>query len=552
MDLDLTPFKRLIKEKTGLSFGASRSVKLVEAIRTAMSAKGIHSPAEFYSLIFNSHFEFVEMVNLLTVNETYFFREPVHLKLLSERLAPELLRRGRRAAKIRILSAGCSTGEEPYSLVIALMERLGLTIAAQFEFIGADIDSDAIHRARKSIYGNQSFRGFDQTLKNKYFDSLGNGQYKLKDFVKRMVELKVFNLSSDLYPEELCNLDVIFYRNVSIYFEPDTQRRIFSNLSRRLNNGGYFITSATETLSHNLNILSLTEWEGTFYYEKSNGPVAKKTAPLRRGDDPVGSLPKCSSFNGFELEEDDPSEWPLGTPSRKSFFPFNVLLQERMKFPPAMESLARATGNTDGLPPGLRAFSMQDQAVAGAEDEQEIEPRVEHWRQKSIESIFDEALSLAKDKQYEQAISLIEKLTARDPSFVRGYSLMGNLLINLERLEEAERACLKAVEIDELWLEGYLLLGLIAKKRSDHATSVKRFKEALYVRPSCWLAHFYLAEIYHSRKEFNEARREYSIILKLLESGRMEDPGLSFFPLSIPMEQMMHLCRHKLEHLKAV
>ena len=521
--MDLTPFKRLIKEKTGLSFGDSRSVKLAEVIQDVMSAKGIHSSAEFYNLILSSQREFVDMVNLLTINETYFFREPVHLKILSERLVPELFRRRRTGAKIRILSAGCSTGEEPYSLVMALMERMGLRIGAQFEIMGVDIDSDAIYRAKKGIYGNQSFRGFDQKLKSKYFDKMGDTQFKLKDFVKEMVDLRVFNLSSDLYPEYLCNLDVIFYRNVSIYFEQDTQKKIFGNLSRTLNNGGYFITSATETLSHNLNILSLTELDGTFFYQKATGPAADEIGTrLRSKGDRTRLAQKRCPFGDLAGGIDSRLERATVTFPCKPLFSPSVPSEERMKVPSAI---------------GVEC---------------EIEPQREKSRQKSLEESFEEALALAEDKRYDQAIERINELTACEPSFVRAHTLKGNLLINLERIEEAERACLKAVEIDELCLEGYLLLGLIAKKNEDHTTSVRRFKEALYVRPSCWLAHFYLAEIHHSRGELDKARREYTIILKLSERGELKDPGLSFFPLTVPIEQMMHLCRHKLACLEAV
>ena len=184
------------------------------------------------------------------------------------------------------------------------------------------------------------------------------------------------------------------------------------------------------------------------------------------------------------------------------------------------------------------------------ERDRETEPQREKRLRKSPEESFEEALALAESKQYDRAIERINTLTACEPSFVRAHTLKGNLLINLERLEEAEQACLKAVEIDELCLEGYLLLGLIAKKNEDHNTSLRRFKEALYVRPSCWLAHFYLAEIHHSRGEIDKARREYLVILKLSERGELKDPGLSFFPLTIPIEQIMHLCRHKLACLE--
>lgn len=509
MDFDLAPFKSLIKERTGLSFASSRSAKLAEVIRTVMSAKSIRTPSDFYNFISANPREFLELVNLLTVNETYFFREPGHLKLVADRLAPEILERKKAGARLRLLSAGCSTGEEPYSLAMALMERMGRNITERFEILGVDIDSEAIYRAKKGIYGSQSFRNIEEKLKDKYFDKAGNGQYKLKDFLKQAVELKVFNLSTEPYPGDLANLDVIFYRNVSIYFEPDTQRKIFRNLSETLNDGGYLITSATETLSHNLNVLSLTELEGAFFYRKSAKPPSSERAaravrlhnhPLEDWDIPE---PVCGSIS-FEIPRDSS---------------FDILQASSAK-------AEEERDDTDTFPCD--------------------EPRAEEPQAEACGNSFKDALSLAQEKQYARALTLIDELTAREPDLVGAYALKGNLLVNLDRLEEAQSACLKAVEVDPFCLEGYLLLGLIARKSEDYETSIKRFREALYVRPSCWPAHFYLAEIHHARQEFDKARREYSIILNLSERGELSDPGLSLFPLSVPVEQMTHLCRHKL------
>jgi len=146
-------------------------------------------------------------------------------------------------------------------------------------------------------------------------------------------------------------------------------------------------------------------------------------------------------------------------------------------------------------------------------------------------------------------LSALEELLAIDAGFVKAHVLRAHVLTNLERLEEAERACLETLELDSLCLEAYLLLGLIAKMSHDADGSVKRFKEALYISSSCWVAHFHLAEAYHSRKETEKARNEYRIVMNLVDREGMRDPGLNLFSLSIPPEQIVGMCRHKLAQL---
>ena len=165
------------------------------------------------------------------------------------------------------------------------------------------------------------------------------------------------------------------------------------------------------------------------------------------------------------------------------------------------------------------------------------------------DEVYDEALALAKVKEYGKAMNLIDELLALDPSHVKACTLKANILVNLDRAEDALDLASRAVAMDQFCLEGYLLLGLIAKMKGDADDSIKQFKMALYVRPSCWLAHLYLGEIYHSRSEREKAGREYGIVRNLLEADGASDPGLSIFPMSMPAEQILHLCRHRLAQM---
>ena len=489
--MEVTLFKDLVRERCGLSFDEVRMATLADSLQARMAERGIESSVQYLDCLINDQDEFHTLVNLLTVNETYFFREPAHLELLAKRIVPRLLAGKRPGERIRIMSAGCSTGEEPYSLVIALMEHYGVALQHFLAVIGADIDSDAIAKAKKGVYKNHSFRGFPDSLKSKYFEPVEGNRFRIRKCIRERVEFRTLNLLSDAYPEEVRGMDVVFYRNVSIYFEPETQKNIFRKLADLLNENGCLFVSSTETLSHTIGVLPLVEIEGVFLYRKSTGDPLEGTRRSRRSRE-------------LEPPEREQPLQPLSSPRPPSAVP--------------KESVPRGTKGAGG--------------------------------RGDVSILFEQALSLAHEKRYGEALRHVEILIAQEPSLLKAYLLKAGILINLKRLDEAESACLQGRERDRWCLEAFLLRGVIAKLRNDEEDALKRFKEALYIQSSCWLAHFCLAEIHRSRGETDRACREYEIVVKLLERGNLNDPGFTFFPLSFSVEQIAHLCRHHLSKLK--
>jgi len=494
--MDLTPFKNMIQDRCGFSFDENREAALTRIILDRMPENSIKSDTEYLSFLCRNQDELQRLINLLTVNETYFFREPAHLKLFSERLVPELLRKRGNGVTLRILSAGCSTGEEPYSLGMELAEKYGEANQNLFSITGVDVDSEAIRIAKNGIFSRGSFRDFEDRLKKKYFEKADKNHYKLKRIIKDRVTFHNFNLLSDSYPNMLRNMDFIFYRNVSIYFEAKIQEKVFRKLFQIVNDGGYILLSSTETLSHDLSLLPLIEVDGMFLYKKGGRPnrcdTVKSTPDIK-----AQHFANASSKSNSELSQSPGSKY---SSNRKS----NV---------PAIQK--------------------------------DISDKIS-----SHEELFDEALLLGKKKQYDNALKTLYELIEDDPSFTKAYLLQVSILINLNQLEKAERICLKIIEMDQFCREAYLLSGLIAKLRSDEEDALKKFKKALYIKPSCWVAHFYSAEIYRSCGEMEPAIREYGIVVKLFEKGEISDHGLTLFPFSFTQEQMIHLCRYNLSDMK--
>ncbi len=483
--MNIQPFQSLVKEKCGLCFEAEKVAVLNDGILARMTQCGLTKDAEYLACLRWDDDEFHSLVNLLTVNETYFFREPAHLDLLADKLLPEMLACKTPSEPVRILCAGCSTGEEPYSVMMRLFEKFGPGIRGLVSIVGVDIDSAALSRAEQGVYSGLSFRDFPEVLRDKYFEKLGGDRYRVQDFLRERISFRKLNLLSDQYPDLLCGLDAIFYRNVSIYFDSPTQLSIFNRLSGCLRERGWLFVSSTETLSHQQGVLALVELNGVFCFQK-NGALDKGDGKKHVGREPAGREPEAVKRRDVRRD---------------------------------LSALRPA-------PAALPKQSRPKQAVT-----------------------FDDALSMARKKNYAESLKCLEQLLEQDPSLLKAYMLKAGVLINMKRLEEAEMVCNQGIARERWHLEGHLLLGLIAKLKNDHETALKRFKEAVYIQSSCWLGHFYLAEIQMARKETRQAIREYQIVTKLLDKGDLADHGLTFFPLAFPAEQIKHLCLFNLKKL---
>lgn len=473
----LMPFRTLIRERCGVTFKNDALHLLDASVNKRISACGCRDREEYLKTVSADEEELHRLIDLVTINETYFMREAQHFGILCDTVMPELL--ARKSGKIRILSAGCSTGEEAYSILISLIEKYGMGIRSRVEIYGVDIDRNVVKTAKEGIYGNNSFRSEDQALM-KYFERGKDRRYELAQTIRAGVDFQVCNLLLQPYPEKLQKMDIIFYRNVSIYFDRDIQRAIFQNLSDILSPEGYIFLSSTETYYHNVGILSLKEYDKVFLYKK-----------------------------GVEMGFDDRRKY------KTQPLPVQAAAPKAAVAPPV-------------VPPAI------------------VEKR------KDLRAAFDEALADAMQKKYESSVAKVDELLKLDPDFLKAYALKASLLVNQQDMDGAREVCRQILDRDEWNLEAHLLLGIVAKIKEENDEALKMFKGALYIQAQCWLAHYYLADIYFSRQDVPGAHREYGSALKLLETRGVEDHGLTYFPLSFPVEQLIHLCRHNIDKIRAM
>lgn len=208
----------------------------------------------------------------LTVGETYFFRESRSLDAFAEHVVPELLdarRAGER--RLRIWSAGCAAGEEPYSIAMLLDRLLPAHEQWQVTILATDIAPQSLHKATLGVYGKWSFRGVPDWIKARYFKKREGGRFELSPQIRKKVAFSYLNLSDDVYPSPLNNtnaMDVIFCRNVLMYFNAEKAKEVAAKLSRSLVEGGWLIVSPAETSNTLFSPLAAVEFPEAVLYRK--------------------------------------------------------------------------------------------------------------------------------------------------------------------------------------------------------------------------------------------------------------------------------------------
>jgi len=242
-DREFASFQGLIRQVAGISLAPSKKALVAGRLAKRLKHHGLDSYADYYRLLDAQRDERQVAVDLLTTNETYFFREPKHFEFLRDRVLPQ--HPAERA--LRVWSAACSSGEEPYSVAMLLAEHLG---GRPWEIFASDISTRVLERARHGVYALDSVRGMTTELLHTHcLKGTGSqeGSFAVDPALRRRVSFAQINLNTTL--PELGEFDVIFLRNVLIYFEPSTKREVVARLQAKLRRGGYLFVGHSESLN---------------------------------------------------------------------------------------------------------------------------------------------------------------------------------------------------------------------------------------------------------------------------------------------------------------
>ncbi len=240
----------LVYDYCGIFFQDDVSYLLERRLNSRLSELSLGSFIDYYRYLrFSSERrqELEEIVELLTTNETYFFREKYQLRALSDEILPELIERKAYERKLRIWSAGCSSGEEAYTIAMLLREREDLA-DWNLEVFGNDISRKMLQSARKGVYGRSSFRAIEPYFKDKYFEPVEDGMYRVVDDIRKITSFGQLNLMDEEMLQLLGKVDVILCRNVLIYFDADARRKVVGTFFDKLDELGYLLLGHSESL----------------------------------------------------------------------------------------------------------------------------------------------------------------------------------------------------------------------------------------------------------------------------------------------------------------
>lgn len=250
-------FKKDVLTMTHIDLNYYKEKQMRRRIDTIAGKNGCSSYEEYTQILKTDKEKFEQFVNFLTINVSEFYRNPDQWKIMDETIIPKLIKEQGRTLKI--WSAACSTGDEPYSLAMAFSRHIPLS---NIRILATDIDKQVIAHAQVGLYNEKSIAAVPEDLKKKYFTKVGNS-YQIADEIKRCVTFKEHNLLKDSYPKDF---DLILCRNVVIYFTDEAKDMIYQNFYNSLKNHGVLFIGSTEQIT-NYREIGFSRMS-SFYFEK--------------------------------------------------------------------------------------------------------------------------------------------------------------------------------------------------------------------------------------------------------------------------------------------
>jgi chemotaxis protein methyltransferase CheR len=255
--------------RTGIVFTEAKRYFVERRVVARMTATGADTFASYFAhLRGDVAGEVEQFINAFTVNETYFYREDHQLRCLSNDILAERVRAKRPGETIRIWSAPCSTGEEPYSIAMWLLENWPLVDHHEIEIVGSDIDTDVLESARIGLYGKRALMRLSEDLVDKYFVPKNSEAWQIIDDLRESVQLTCVNIVEPLQTRQHGRFDVIFCRNVLIYFDDASRRLAAENLYENLVPGGYICLGHSESMSRISPLFDVRRFEDAIVYQR--------------------------------------------------------------------------------------------------------------------------------------------------------------------------------------------------------------------------------------------------------------------------------------------
>jgi len=269
-DSDFERFRDFFYRKTGIRFEDSKRYFVDKRLLERMAKTGHQSFRSYFTFMrFQASGEEVqELINIMTVNETYFFREEYQFDCMVENILDEIAKQKGSGAEIRIWSIPSSTGEEPYSIALYLLERWPGIDNIDVEILSSDIDSGVLKKCEQGLYSSRSVHHLPATMLRRYFTKIDDNQYQLCQDIRDSVRFSQVNLNDAAQTRTYRNVDLIFCRNLLIYFDDPSRRQAAEVFYDALNPGGFIFLGHSESMSRISSLFKVRKFPKAMAYQK--------------------------------------------------------------------------------------------------------------------------------------------------------------------------------------------------------------------------------------------------------------------------------------------
>ncbi len=464
-----------INKKTGLCFPESKWKDLERAVISHAKTINVTDPTLCINSLLSSPEKDLRLfVENLTVGETYFFRDRRIFDVLEENILPSLIEAGEKTGKhLKIWSAGCSTGEEPYSIAICIHKIFSHIREWNIKIMGTDINAVSLEKARRGIYTDWSFRETPPSFKDKYFDKIDDHSFSIKSDIKETVIFSWLNLAEDIYPAMLHNTDIIFCRNVLMYFSHEVRQKIINRFYDALSDKGWFFISPSETLCLEGSKFVPVNFRHAILYKKD---IYNKTFYINT--DEVRTLSGTEDYS-FPCERIEPEISDDSVFSSCSF--------EQTASVPASE-------------------------LTGTEQFKE-KPVHEH-------DIYELSLKLYEQGHYREVSQMLEDFFSRghiSSSHTDSMIILAKSYSNQKKYAPAEEWCKKAIEYKKTDKYYYYLMSTILQEENKIEEAIISLKKAIYIDDNFILPYFLLGNLYLQQGKQKDAEKQFENTLSMLD-----------------------------------
>ncbi len=473
----LQNLSELIAPLVGLNFPETRLGDLERGIVSAAAEFGFSDAEAFARWLVSTPLtkQHIKMLaSHLTVGETYFFRDKESFQAMEEHILPALINSRQGGEKrLRIWSAGCSTGEEPYSIAMLVNKLIPNLTDWNITIVATDLNLNSLKKASEGLYSEWSFRDVPSWIKERYFKKTTDGHYRITPAIKKMVAFEYLNLAEDVYPSLLNNtnaMDVIFCRNVLMYFSDERAKKVILGLYNSLMKDGWLFVSPAETFRFISSRFVTVNFSGATIYKKGS----KK--------------PQTTENIGY-----------AGVP------PYTMHVEPEVVLPRSVEYVPEPQGVS---------VSADSASTGNAEKSKTQEMPTDPYA---------EAVTMFEHGRYAEAMEKLDGYLASGNGDAKTLSLLARVCANQGRLGDAMTWCKKAIAADALNPAHHFLLATILMECGQMEDSIQALKKVLYLDQNFVLAYFVMGNLMQQRGEPEVSRRYLRNAFELASARKPEE-----------------------------